>query len=70
MTPSIRLGRGIVSLGLALLALVFFIPLVWMVLSSFKSNAEIFTTPFSLPTGFDFTIWAQAWEVGNLGQAH
>jgi raffinose/stachyose/melibiose transport system permease protein len=68
MTASIRLGRGLVYLGLALLALVFFIPLVWMVLSSFKSNAEIFTTPFSLPTGFDFTIWAQAWEVGNIGR--
>jgi raffinose/stachyose/melibiose transport system permease protein len=68
MNAEIRLGRGLVYVGLAVLALVFFIPLVWMVLSSFKTNSEIFTTPFSLPTSFDFSVWAQAWDVGNIGR--
>jgi len=53
--------------GLALLAIVFFFPMVWMVLSSFKSNSEIFRAPFALPTGIDFGRWAEAWEVGHLG---
>ena len=53
--------------GLVLLAVVFFFPMVWMVLSSFKSNSEIFRSPFALPTAIDFGRWADAWEVGNLG---
>ena len=54
--------------GLALLAVVFFFPMAWMVLSSFKTNAQIFRTPFALPTKIDFGQWAEAWEVGHLGQ--
>jgi raffinose/stachyose/melibiose transport system permease protein len=61
-------ARIAVIAALALLALLFFIPLIWMVLSSFKTNTEIFTTPFSLPTQIDFTQWAVAWDVGNISR--
>jgi len=53
---------------LVVLAVVFFFPLVWMVLSSFKSNAAIFRTPFALPDSIDLDVWVRAWEVGNLGR--
>ena len=59
--------RLLVSVALIALALVFFFPLIWMVLSSFKSNSEIFRTPFALPTSIDFARWAEAWDVGNIG---
>ena len=62
------LVRLLVLVALALLALLFFIPLIWMVLSSFKTNSEIFSTPFSLPTQIDFTQWAVAWDVGNISR--
>nr|WP_179580410.1 carbohydrate ABC transporter permease [Leifsonia psychrotolerans] len=55
-------------LGLIAIAVVFFFPMVWMVLSSFKSNAQIFSSPFALPTAIDFTRWAEAWDVGHIGQ--
>ena len=42
--------------------------MVWMVLSSFKSNRAIFSSPFALPDSIDLSRWAEAWEVGNLGQ--
>ena len=61
-------ARIVVIGALALLALLFFIPLIWMVLSSFKTNSEIFTAPFSLPTQVDFTQWAVAWDVGNISR--
>jgi len=51
-----------------LLAVAFFFPLVWMVLSSFKSNGAIFQSPFALPESVDFSRWVNAWEVGNLGR--
>jgi raffinose/stachyose/melibiose transport system permease protein len=60
--------RLVVSIGLLLLALVFFFPMIWMVLSSFKTNRAIFRAPFDLPTSIDFGKWAKAWEVGQIGQ--
>ena len=60
---------GLLSgLGLLALAIVFFFPMVWMVMSSFKSNAAIFASPFALPTSIDLGRWAQAFEVGHIGQ--
>lgn len=62
-------GLGIlVTVVLAIVAAVFFFPLVWMVASSFKTNSEIFRTPFALPTSIDFSQWITAWQVGNIGQ--
>lgn len=58
----------LVFAGMVALAVVFFFPMVWMVVSSFKSNAEIFRSPFALPTQVDLGRWAEAWEVGHLGQ--
>jgi raffinose/stachyose/melibiose transport system permease protein len=63
-----RPARALVSVALAALAAVFFFPMVWMLVSSFKSNAAIFTAPFALPTALDFSSWARAWEVGRIGQ--
>ncbi len=64
----LRLPSILITVVLAVIAAVFFFPLVWMVLSSFKTNSEIFRTPFALPTSIDFSQWAVAWEVGNIGQ--
>lgn len=68
MNPAVRLGiaRSLVTIALVVLAVGFFVPLVWMVLSSFKTNSEIFQTPFALPTSIDFSRWAEAWEVGGI----
>ena len=68
MSVTRRLPDMLISIALVIVALVFFYPMVWMVLSSFKTNQAIFTTPFSLPTSFDFGRWAEAWDVGNIGQ--
>ena len=63
-----RLAHWLTGAAMALLALVFFFPLVWMVLSSFKTNGAIFQSPFALPESIDFSKWVEAWEVGNLGK--
>ncbi len=56
------------TIALGLLALVFFSPLLWMLVSSFKTNAQIFTEPFALPERLALDNWAQAWEVGRIGR--
>ena len=53
---------------MTLASLLFLVPLVWMVLSSFKTQAQIFDSPFSLPTSIDFGNWTRAWDEGNLGR--
>ncbi len=66
--PVNRIPGLLSGLGLLALAIVFFFPMVWMVMSSFKSNAAIFASPFALPTSIDLGRWAQAFEVGHIGQ--
>lgn len=61
-------SRAVFYTVMGLLALVYGFPLLWMAWSSFKTNAEIFESPLSLPTSVDFSRWAEAWEVGNLGR--
>ena len=63
-----RIPGLLAGVGLVVLAALFFFPMIWMVLSSFKSNADIFASPFALPTSIDFGRWAKAWEVGQIGQ--
>jgi len=63
-----RLAHWLTGAAMVALAIVFFFPLVWMVLSSFKSNGAIFQSPFALPESIDLSRWANAWEVGNLGK--
>jgi raffinose/stachyose/melibiose transport system permease protein len=63
-----RMPGLLVSIGLAILAIVFFFPMAWMVLSSFKTNRAIFQAPFALPTSIDFGQWAKAWNTGHLGR--
>jgi raffinose/stachyose/melibiose transport system permease protein len=67
-TAGQRPARALVSVALGALATLFFFPMIWMLVSSFKSNAAIFTAPFALPTELDFSSWARAWEVGRIGQ--
>jgi len=52
----------------ALVALAVFFPMLWMVLSGFKSsNVEIFGHPFSLPHQIGFTNYQKAIRQGNMG---
>jgi raffinose/stachyose/melibiose transport system permease protein len=66
MTP-LTAGRVVIFALMVVLGAVFFLPLVWMIASSFKSNAQIFSHPFALPTQLDPQRWVQAWNDGNLG---
>ncbi|WP_308637602.1 carbohydrate ABC transporter permease [Paenibacillus silvisoli] len=49
-----------------MLSVMFFYPMYWMVISSFKSNRKIFSSPFSFPEKVDLHNWSQAWKIGNM----
>ena len=61
-------SRLLVGGAFLLIGLVLIFPMFWMVLSSFKTNRDIFRYPFGLPQEIDLGRWAEAWEVGRLGR--
>ena len=57
----------IVVLGwifLVFLAVVIIFPMLWILISGFKTNREIFTNPFSLPQEWMVSNYAMAWTYG------
>ena len=70
-TPTSRLAaarrttlRLVVWLGLAVLVVAVLYPLLWMVFSSFKSNQEVFASPWGLPGQLRWHNFAQASHAG------
>ena len=49
-------------------ALVTTLPLLWAVLSSFKSDTEILTDPWGLPAEIRWANWARAWNEAHIGR--
>ena len=42
-------------------------PLLWVLMSSFKTTAQIFQSPFTLPTSFNFDNYVSAWTSNSIG---
>ncbi len=64
----IKLLSGFGHLSLVVWAILILFPLVFAVLASFKSNAEIFIgNPFSLPSNWDFASFGRAWTRASIG---
>ena len=70
---SVRLDRTLTSLFSHLVLLFFTViivyPVIWMVFASFKSNSELVTNVWGLPTTLQWTNYTEAWVTGNLGYA-
>ncbi|WP_028973091.1 carbohydrate ABC transporter permease [Spirochaeta cellobiosiphila] len=48
--------------------LTIFLPLIIMILTSFKSNAEIFNNPFGLPSSFNFDAYKSLFIISNYSR--
>jgi len=58
------LARAFLHAFLIALGILVLYPLVWMALSGFKDNAQIFGDPFALPERWTWTNYVQAWNQG------
>ncbi|MEU7002930.1 carbohydrate ABC transporter permease [Nonomuraea sp. NPDC046570] len=65
---STRLSGGLAQVVLAVWALLIIAPLIWTLLASFKSNAEIFGDALQLPAELRFDNWVRAWDRANIGR--
>ncbi|AFC31047.1 binding-protein-dependent transport system inner membrane component [Paenibacillus mucilaginosus 3016] len=61
--------QGTLWTFLTLYAMLTLYPLFWLVISSFKSNAEFFNRPFALPSSWQFTNFVTAWQSSKMGLA-
>jgi N-acetylglucosamine transport system permease protein len=43
------------------------VPLLWTLMTSFKTTSEIFASPFTLPTEWNFTNYVNAWTTSGIG---
>jgi N-acetylglucosamine transport system permease protein len=43
------------------------VPLLWVIMSSFKTSSEIFASPFALPQDWNFTNYRNAWTTAGIG---
>jgi|SRR5690625_337854 len=68
-----RIGRFIAQLGvripLLIWAIIVIYPIIWMFLGAFKSNAEIYASPWALPETFNFGNFITAWKDYNIGRS-
>ncbi|WP_433086117.1 carbohydrate ABC transporter permease [Dactylosporangium sp. CA-052675] len=63
-----RLGNAFSHVFLFGWALLTTFPLLWAVVSSFKSDDEILTDAWSLPASLRFSNWARAWNEAHMGR--
>ncbi|MEU9014045.1 carbohydrate ABC transporter permease [Streptomyces sp. NPDC048479] len=47
-------------------AIMVIMPLLWSVMTSFKSDKAIFTSPWSLPDSLHFENWSRAWSQAHM----
>jgi len=57
------------NLLLAVYALLTLYPLIWLFISSFKSNQDFYGKPFALPSVWQFENFAKAWKIAGIGTA-
>lgn len=52
---------------LTLWSLLVVVPMLWVIVSSFKTSSEIFASPFALPKRLSFDNYANAWTTAGIG---
>lgn len=59
---------GVAShLVLGLWSLIIILPLLWTLMTSFKTTKQIFASPFRLPTKWSFDNYVSAWTTAGIG---
>jgi N-acetylglucosamine transport system permease protein len=65
--PGRGLFGGLSHAVLVLWAAIVILPLVWTLLTSFKTTQQIFASPFSLPTSLNLVNYVNAWTTAGIG---
>ena len=66
-TSGDRLYRIFIYLVLSLLAISIIVPVAWVFLASVKENSEFYGNPWTLPAGFHWQNFVDAWNKASMG---
>lgn len=66
LTPKQKVAHGFSYLFMTLCVVVALFPIIWVILSSFKSNKEILSNGLSLPTSFSFHGYTEALKMAPI----
>lgn len=66
-TPGDKAVTGVAHTILVIWSLLVIVPLIWVIVSSFKTSSEIFASPFALPKHWNFTNYVNAWTTARIG---
>lgn len=66
-TASLKISKVIIYLILILLAVVIMVPVAWVFIASIKENSEFYGNPWTLPKGFYFQNFIDAWQTAKMG---
>jgi N-acetylglucosamine transport system permease protein len=64
----IQPGRIALNGLLVFWAVLVLVPFVWLIITSFKTDREIFVSPWSLPAVWQFDNFARAWNAAGIGR--
>jgi len=59
-----KILQGAIMIFLLAFTLSIIYPLIWMVMSGFKTKSELFTSTWAFPTEWSFENYIKAWEYG------
>lgn len=63
-----RLYKFFIYLVLILLAISIIVPVAWVFMASVKENSEFYGNPWSLPLGFHWENFVEAWTTARMGE--
>jgi N-acetylglucosamine transport system permease protein len=66
-TANEKIIGGVSHTVLVLWSLIVVLPLLWTLMTSFKTTREIFASPFSLPSQWSFANYVKAWTTAGIG---
>ncbi|HET9646821.1 MAG TPA: carbohydrate ABC transporter permease [Microlunatus sp.] len=66
-TPGDRVFGGVSHLVLIVWVVIVILPMLWTLMTSFKTTSQIFQSPFSLPDGLHLENYTGAWTTAGIG---
>src|SRR5215203_2342822 len=66
-TAADRTVTGFSHAVLIIWSIMIILPLIWVLISSFKTSSEIFASPFALPQRWSFDNYVNAWTTAGIG---
>lgn len=63
-----RLYKIFIYVALITLAITIIVPVVWVFMASIKQNSEFYGNPWTLPAGFYWQNFVDAWNTAKMGE--